>query len=118
MTEIVPAIIADSYEELETQIRAIEPYVSRVHIDIMDGIFVPHKTIDGPAEIEKLDTKLEFEIHLMVQKPENKIVSWLGTRADKFLAHAEATSQFSKVIDLVREADISDPLSASRQIFA
>jgi len=107
MTEIVPAIIADSYEELETQIRAIEPFVSRAHIDIMDGIFVPHKTIDGPAEIERLETKLELEVHLMVQKPENKIVRWLQTRADKFLAHAESTSQFRKVIDFVREADCS-----------
>ena len=105
--EIVPAIIADSYAELEKQIRAVEPYVSRVHIDIMDGIFVPHKTVDGPAEIERLETKLELEIHLMVQKPENHIVRWLETRADKFLVHTESTSQFRKVIDFVREADRS-----------
>ena|SRR3989338_3037045 len=101
--EIVPAIIADSYAELEKQIREVEPYVNRAHIDIMDGIFVSHKTIDGPAEIERLETKLELEIHLMVQKPENHIVRWLGTRADKFLAHAESTNQFRKVIDFVRE---------------
>lgn len=103
MIEIVPAIIADSYEELEKKIRAVEPYVSRVHIDIMDGLFVPHKTIDGPAEIEKLETSLSLEIHLMVQKPENKVVRWLQTGADKFLAHAEATSQFRKVIDFIKE---------------
>lgn len=101
--EIVPAIIANNYQELEEQIKAVESYVSRVHIDIMDGIFVPHKTIDGPAEIERLETELELEIHLMVQKPENHIVRWLETRADKFLAHAESTSQFRKVIDFVRE---------------
>lgn len=123
MIEIVPAIIADSYEELEEQIRAVEPYVNRVHIDIMDGIFVPHKTIDGPAEIERLETKLELEIHLMVQKPENHIVRWLETRADKFLAHAESTSQFRKVIDFVRESDPTKSSQgefhgASRSIFA
>lgn len=105
MAEIVPAIIADSFAELEEKIRAVEPYVERVHIDIMDGIFVGHKTIDGPAEIEKLDTHLKFEIHLMTQKPENKIVSWLDTRADRFLVHVESTQKMGEVIDFVRDAD-------------
>ncbi len=105
MTEIVPAIIASSFEELEDKIKQVEPYVSRVHIDIMDGIFVVARTIDGPQEVEKLDTELDLEVHLMVQKPENKIVRWLETRADKFLVHLESTSKIKEIADLVHDAD-------------
>lgn len=110
MIEVIPAIIASSYQELEEKIKQVEPYVGRAHVDIMDGIFVANRTIDGPAEIERLDTPLELEIHLMVQKPENKIISWLETRADKFLVHLESTTKMKEVIDFVREAD--------KQIFA
>src|SRR4026209_2337168 len=105
MTEIVPAIIASSFEELEDKIKQVEPYVSRAHIDIMDGIFVVARTIDGPQEVEKLDTELDLEVHLMVQKPENKIVRWLETRADKFLVHLESTSKIKEIADLVHDAD-------------
>lgn len=105
MTEIIPTIIADTFGELEKKIRAIEPHAAKAHIDIMDGLFVPHKTIDGPDEIDKLQTALELEIHLMVQKPENKIVRWLQTRAGKFIVHRESTKKFIDIINFVREKD-------------
>ncbi len=105
MTEVIPTIIASSYNELEEKIKQVEPHVRRVHIDIMDGIFVAHRTIDGPSEVERLDTDLSFEIHLMVSKPENRIVRWLETRADKFLVHVESTSKLKEITDLVHDAD-------------
>lgn len=105
MAEIIPAIIAKSFSELEEKVRLVEPYVDRVHIDIMDGIFVASRTIDGPAEVEKLDTDLNFEIHLMVQKPENHIVRWLETRADKFLVHVESTAKMREIAGLIHDVD-------------
>lgn len=105
MIEVIPTIIASSYQELEEKIKKVEPHVARVHIDIMDGIFVAHRTIDGPSEAERLDANLEFEIHLMVQKPENRIVRWLETRADKFLVHVESTAKLKEITDLVHDAE-------------
>lgn len=105
MAEIIPTIIADTFNELEEKIKIIEPYAIKAHIDIMDGLFVPHKTIDGPDEIDRLQTTLELEIHLMVQKPENKIVRWLQTTAGKFIVHQESTKKFIDIINFVREKD-------------
>lgn len=105
MVEIIPSIIAKDFKELEEKVRAVEPYVERVQIDIMDGIFVQNRTMDGVAEIQKLETDLAIEIHLMVNKPENHIPRWLETRADKFLIHWETTQKFQECINLVKDSD-------------
>ena len=84
---------------------AVEPHVERVHLDIADGIFVPNMTILGLEEMEELDTSLKITVHLMVSKPENHIVRWLETLADKFIFHIEATTQPQKVIDAAKDAD-------------
>ena len=105
MVEIIPSIIAKDHKELEEKIRAVEPYVERVQIDIMDGIFVSNRTMDGMAELQKLETNLAIEIHLMVNKPENHIPRFLETKADKFLIHWEATQKFQECINLVKDSD-------------
>src|SRR3989344_6597756 len=105
MIEIIPSILVKTGEELLEKITAIEPYVERTHLDIADGIFVPNMTILGFEEVESLDTNLKIEVHLMVSKPENHIVRWLETPADKFIFHIEATSKAQEVIDAVKETD-------------
>ena len=77
---------------------AVEPYVERAHLDIADGIFVPNMTILGLEEMKELDTNLKIGVHLMVSKPENHIVHWLETMADKFIFHIEATAQAQKLL--------------------
>lgn len=98
MVEIIPAIIAKSYEEFESMIKKVEPYTNRVHLDIMDGEFVQNSTIEGYEELTKFmesfpETKLKFEVHLMISRPENKIDNWLKTAADKYLIHFESTDK-------------------------
>ncbi len=105
MPEIIPSILVKTREELIEKIIAIEPYVERAHLDIADGIFVPNMTILGFEETESLDTNLKIGVHLMVSKPENHIVRWLETPADKFIFHIEATSKAKEVIDAVKETD-------------
>ncbi|MBI2063094.1 MAG: ribulose-phosphate 3-epimerase [Candidatus Yanofskybacteria bacterium] len=105
MIEIIPAILVKNREELLEKIAAMEAHAERVHLDIADGIFVPNMTILGFEEMESLDTNLKFEVHLMVSKPENHIVRWLETPADKFIFHIEATNKSQEVIDAVKEAD-------------
>ncbi len=86
------------------KIIAVEPYFERIHLDIADGIFVPNMTISG-EEIEDIETDLKIGVHLMVSKPENHIVRWLETPADKFIFHIEATERVQAVIDRIKEAD-------------
>ncbi len=105
MTEIIPSILVKTREELMEKIMAVEPYVDRVHLDVADGIFVPNITISGFEEIESLDTDLKISVHLMVSKPENHIVRWLETPADRFVFHIEFTAKAQEVIDAVKEQD-------------
>ncbi len=105
MAEVIPSILVKTKEELLEKIMAVEPYSERVHLDIADGIFVPNITIIGFEEIEDIETSLKMEVHLMVSKPENHIVRWLETPADKFIFHIESTQKAQEVIDATKEAD-------------
>ncbi|MBI2669954.1 MAG: ribulose-phosphate 3-epimerase [Candidatus Yanofskybacteria bacterium] len=105
MTEVIPSILVKTKEELLSKILAVETHVERIHLDIADGIFVPNMTMLGFEEVESLDTNLKIGVHLMVSKPENHIVRWLETPADKFIFHIEATNKAQEVIDAVKEAD-------------
>jgi len=87
--EIVPAIIAKTSEELKRMVKIIEPYVDRVHLDIMDGEFVSNKTVSGYEELLSFETKLGWDIHLMVLVPEKYMDNWYKTKADMFLIHVE-----------------------------
>jgi len=87
------------------KILAVEPYVDSVHLDIADGIFVPNVTILGFEEIGTVETNLAIGVHLMVSKPENHIVRWLETPAERFVFHIETTQRSREIIDAVRETD-------------
>ncbi len=105
MIEIIPAILVKNREELLEKITAMEAHAERVHLDIADGIFVPNMTILGFEEMESIDTNLKTEVHLMVSKPENHIVRWLETPADRFIFHIEATNKAQEVIDAIKESE-------------
>ena len=101
MVKIIPSIIATTKEEFEKMVRTFEPYVDRVHLDIGDGDFVPTKTITGYEELMTMETKVAFDIHLMVSQPEDQMFFWYKTKADRFLIHAEADHGHKNLIDQV-----------------
>lgn len=103
MIKIIPAILAKSYEEFESMVRKIEPYSELVHLDIADGEFVPNKTIDGYEELQRINTNLNFEVHLMVKNPESIIDRWLKTKAVRYLVHYESTGELDFLINQVRQ---------------
>lgn len=105
MIEVIPAIIAYSREELEQKIKLIEPYVDRVHLDIMDGVFVQNKTIDGIGELKNINTHLDFDVHLMVQRPQEIIDAWLNTKADRFLIHIESEGDITSLASRIHSAN-------------
>ena len=84
--EIIPAIIANSFQELQKKVKFVEPYVGTVQLDVMDGVFVPNKTwpyfapqsgaTNGKPflrDLEKLETNLALEAHLMVENPQEAV---------------------------------------------
>ena len=102
MNKVIPSVIANSREELEKLLKRVEPYVDRVHLDIMDGVFVPNKTVSGYEEILKLETKLNFDVHLMVNNPEDQMYFWYQTKADRFLIHAESETDLRALVEQIR----------------
>ncbi len=88
--EIVPAIIAKDFKELQVKIKLVEPYVKSVQIDIMDGIFAPEKSWNNPEDLKNINTNLEIEAHLMVKDVEGEIERWLDSGVKRILAHYEA----------------------------
>lgn len=76
-----------------------------LHIDVMDGHFVPNITI-GPqvlADIRKT-TDLFFDVHLMIQHPENYITDFARAGADLITVHAEATNHLNRLIAMIKQA--------------
>lgn len=90
MPEIIPAIIAKSFEELEEKIKLVESFVRWVQLDIMDGKFVSEKTWDEPEELKKISTKLNIEVHLMVEDAVREVERWAGSGVKRILVHYEA----------------------------
>lgn len=103
MFEIIPSILVKTYEDFERMVRRYEPHVDRVHLDIADGVFVSNKTIQGFEELAKIDTKLKFEVHLMVKKPEEVLSKWHESKADRIILHAESEGDHLQMLIQLEE---------------
>lgn len=97
MTDIIPAILTESDEELVRLVRQLETAgVKRIHLDICDGIFVPTHTVRGYNQLSRLDTDIMFDVHLMVHNPEAQTAQWCAVKnADRFLFHVETVKDFA-----------------------
>lgn len=98
LVQIIPAILTKSSNEFEKMVHQIEPYTSRAHIDIADGIFVSNTTVKGIEELANTHTPLKIIVHLMVQGPEKIIDQWLNTSAEAFIFHIESTKKMDELI--------------------
>lgn len=105
MAKIIPSILATTEEEFERLLRMLEPHVDRVHLDIGDGDFVPVKTISGYEQLIKMETKVKFDVHLMVSRPEDQMYFWYKTKADRFLIHAETDHGHLNLINQIHSND-------------
>ena len=102
---LAPSLLSADFSSLENAIKQIEENGgSVVHIDVMDGQFVPEITYGQPVvrSIRKL-TKLPFDVHLMVENPENKIDSFADAGADWITFHYEATNHAHRLIQMIHE---------------
>ena len=75
---IIPAINADTFEEVQKKIKLIEPYVSWAHLDIADGTFTRNTLWHNLVEFALIETELNIELHLMMDRVEEKIDHWLN----------------------------------------
>jgi ribulose-phosphate 3-epimerase len=95
--KIIPAILTDSAAELEKMLRLCETFTRYVQIDIMDGQFVPSRSI-GWQDIVRVKPSLEWEAHLMVAQPQNELAHYKQAGAFRAIVHYEIASEPEKVI--------------------
>jgi ribulose-phosphate 3-epimerase len=103
--EVAPSILAADFACLGDAIRAVESGgVSTLHVDVMDGHFVPNISIGVPvvASLRKA-TRLTLDVHLMIENPEQYIGAFAGAGADMISVHQEATPHLDRALAMIRE---------------
>ncbi|MFC1915340.1 ribulose-phosphate 3-epimerase [Chloroflexota bacterium] len=101
-TRVVPAILTDDPNALKTMICQAESFTDYIQIDIMDGQFVPSRSINW-ENMANLTVKIGWEVHLMVLHPENYVYGFRQAGTQKVIFHYEATSSPDRVISNVRD---------------
>jgi ribulose-phosphate 3-epimerase len=104
--EIAPSILAANFACLEREIQAAESGgAGLIHIDVMDGHFVPNLTIGVPvvASLRPV-TSLPFEVHLMIDHPGDFIEPFVRAGADRVYVHQEATPHLDRILHAIRES--------------
>ena len=105
--KISPSILSCNFSKLGEEIKSLEKAgADLIHIDVMDGHFVPNITI-GSEVIKKIRplTKVPFDVHLMISPVDNFIEDFANAGSDIITIHPEATKDLKKSIELIKKFD-------------
>lgn len=108
MVKIAPSILAADFSKLGDEIKAVEQAgADWIHIDVMDGHFVPNITI-GPLVVEAVRkvTELPLDVHLMVEDADKYIKDFASAGADILTVHVEACPHLNRTINHIKEQDV------------
>ena len=103
--KIAPSILSADFSRLGEEIRAVEAAgADLIHVDVMDGHFVPNITI-GPLIVEaaRRSTKLPLDVHLMIDNPELYIADFAKAGSDYITVHVEAATHLHRLVQNIRE---------------
>lgn len=101
---VAPSILSADFAKLGEELRRLETAgADWVHVDVMDGMFVPNLTL-GPPIIEALrpHSNLPFDVHLMIEKPERYLADFRDAGADVLTVHAEACPHLHRTLTEIR----------------
>ena len=106
MKKIAPSILSADFTRLEEEIRGVEEGgADYIHVDVMDGHFVPNITV-GPLIVEaaRRCTKLPLDVHLMIENPQRFIGDFRQAGADIISVHAEASRHINSVVHMIKDS--------------
>ncbi len=104
MKKIAPSILSADFSRLGEEVRAVAMAdADYIHVDVMDGHFVPNITI-GPLVVEAVRkvTSLPLDVHLMIENPDLYIPDFARAGADIIVVHAEATHHLHRTVQLIK----------------
>ena len=103
MIKISPSILSSDYGNLSSELKRMEACgADMLHIDVMDGHFVPNITLGAPiVKCIRKSSSLPFDVHLMISDPYKYIPDFVNAGSDIITFHAEADSDIEKTIDLI-----------------
>lgn len=97
---IIPGILAKTPKQLKEQLKKVA-WAKKVHIDLMDGLFVPNKTI-AASTLKKISIKQKIQIHLMAKQPEKYLSDLIESGASEIIIHAESTKRAKEIIQFIK----------------
>jgi len=103
--KVAPSILSADFASLGAEIGRVSASADMLHVDVMDGRFVPNITI-GPPVVQciRKATRLPLDVHLMIVEPERHIQAFAKAGADIISVHAEATFHLNRVLDEIRSS--------------
>jgi len=107
--ELAPSILSADFAHLADQVHAVaEGGATLLHVDVMDGHFVPNLTIGPPvvASLRKV-TRLPLDVHLMVENPDLFIPAFVDAGADWISVHQEACIHLHRTLELIRSHNVN-----------
>ena len=113
LRKLAPSILDADFTCLERELSMIESGgADIIHLDIMDGNFVPSISF-GPRIVESIKSKtsLPLEVHLMVEKPENHIKSFIDAGGDTIIIHYETSKHLDKLIQNINNAGVKSGIA-------
>lgn len=113
MTIIAPSLLAADFAQLGEEIAATEAAgADWLHLDIMDGHFVPNITF-GPMQVKDLKkvSRLPFDVHLMIERPDDYIDAFVKAGADIITVHAEASRHLHRSVQKIKEYGVKAGVS-------
>jgi ribulose-phosphate 3-epimerase len=112
-TMIAPSLLSADFLKLGEEIKAAEAAgVDMLHIDIMDGHFVPNITI-GPFIVEAIrkTTQMPLDVHLMIEEPDRYIADFIKAGADYLTVHVEASVHLHRTVHWIKDSGIKAGVS-------
>lgn len=113
MIKIAPSILSADFSKLDEQIKLIEKGgADMIHLDVMDGHFVPNITFGAPViKMLRGVTDVPFDVHLMIENPERFIDDFVDAGADIITVHAESTVHLHRLIQQIKAHGVKAAVS-------